>query len=271
MEKLENEKLPLWQEPGDTQTRTAISPEISFRFHCHSGLSCFNRCCREATIILSPYDILRLSRSLGFTTGELLRRHIRREAEAVSNLPLVLVKPARTGGCPFLGEAGCTVYGDRPAACRLFPLTQGSELSPEGVRDYYFLRRLDYCQGFSGEKEWTVASWQADQGFAEFDRPRRAWLQLILKQAQPGRTPIDDRIFSQFYIVAYDLDAFRTFVFESAFLPAHGLTLEEARPLGTDDLALLRFSAAYLEHLLFPAEALPLGQALKTALADPQR
>ena len=268
MGNLENDKLPLWQESSDTETRTAASPESSFCFHCHSGLDCFNRCCREATIILSPYDILRLSRSLDLPTGEFLRRHTRRETEPISNLPLALVKLARTGGCPFLGEAGCTVYGDRPAACRLFPLTQGSKLTAEGVKDLLFLRRLDYCQGFTGDQEWTVASWQADQGFADFDRPRRAWLQILLKQAQPGRPPLDDRILSQFYMVAYDLDAFRTFVFESAFLPAHGLTLEEAQLLGTDDLALLRFSAAYLEHLLFPAEAPPLSEALKPVLAE---
>jgi len=267
MEERENQKLPLWQEPGDTETRTAVSSETSFRFYCHSGLACFNRCCREATIILSPYDILRLSRSLGLSTGEFLRRHTRREVESWSGLPLVLVKPARTGGCPFLGEAGCTVYGDRPAACRLFPLTQGSELSAEGVVDHYFLRRLEYCQGFAGEQEWTVAAWQADQCFEDFDRPRRPWLRLLLQQAQPARAPQDGRTLSQFYMVAYDLDAFRTFVFESAILPAHGLTLEEARSLRTDDLALLSFSAAYLEHLLFPQEALPLRQALKKALA----
>jgi Fe-S-cluster containining protein len=268
MGKPENDKLPLWQDSSDTETRTAVSAESSFCFHCHAGLACFNRCCREATIILSPYDILRLSRSLGLTTGEFLRRHTRRETEAASNLPLVLVKQARTGGCPWLGETGCQVYGDRPAACRLFPITQGSELTQEGVRDRLFLRRLDYCQGFTGDQEWTVAAWQADQGFVEFDRPRRAWLRLLLTQAQPGRAPLDDRIISQFYMVAYDLDAFRTFVFESALLPAHGLTPEEARPLATDDLALLSFSAAYLEHLLFPAEAPPLAEALKAVIGE---
>jgi Fe-S-cluster containining protein len=268
MGKPENDKLPLWQDAGDTETRMEVSPESSFCFHCHAGLSCFNRCCREATIILSPYDILRLSRRLSLTTGEFLRRHTRRETEATSNLPLVLVKQARSGGCPFLGEAGCTVYEDRPAACRLFPITQGSELGPEGVRDRLFLRRLDYCQGFSGDKEWTVAAWQADQGFVEFDRPRRAWLRLLLTQAQPGRAALDDRILSQFYMVAYDLDAFRTFVFQSAFLPAHGLTPEETQPLGIDDLVLLSCSAAYLEHLLFPEEAPPLAEALKEVIGE---
>jgi Fe-S-cluster containining protein len=262
----ENQPLTLWQDPG-AEARTPVAPDSAFRFGCHPGLACFNRCCREATLVLSPYDILRLSRGLGLATGEFLRRHTRREEEGGSGLPLVLVKPARTGGCPFLGESGCTVYGDRPAACRLFPLTQGSALTPQGVVDHCFLRRLDYCQGFAGEREWTVAAWQDDQGFAVFDRLRRPWIDLFLRQAQPGRPPQDDRTLSQFYLMAYDLDGFRTFLFESAFLQVQGLTIEAARPLATDDLALLRFSAAYLELLLFPEEAGPLQDALETALA----
>jgi hypothetical protein len=243
-----------------------LFPESRFRFHCHPGLACFNRCCREAAVILSPYDILRLSRNLGLSTGEFLRRHTRRADEEGSFLPLVLVKPTRTGGCPFLGAAGCTVYGDRPAACRLFPVTQGSEFTPEGTVERFFLRRLEYCQGFEEGREWTLATWQADQGFPEFDRPRRPWLALLAKQAQPTRTPPDDRILSQFYMVAYDLDAFRIFVRQSAFLKTHGLSDDEATPLETDDLALLHLSAGYLEHLLFPAEAAPLSESLKSTV-----
>jgi uncharacterized protein len=262
-------RITLYQGPGDTETREKLSQESVFRFHCHPGLACFNRCCREATIILSPYDILRLSYRLSLTTGEFLQRHTVREEESRSRLPLVLIKPAHTGGCPFLGKGGCQVYEDRPAACRLFPLTQGSELTPRGVVDHYFLRRLEYCQGFAGEREWTLEVWQADQGFDEFDRPRRPWLHLLLKQAQPGRIPPDHRLLSQFYLMAYDLDAFRTFLFESAFLKAHSLTLEEALPLASDELALLKFSAACLEYLLLPEETPPLNQTFRAALADP--
>jgi uncharacterized protein len=260
--------LTLYQEYDDTETRALLQPESVFRFHCHAGLACFNRCCRDATIILSPYDILRLSCRLGLSTGEFLQRHTLRKAESRSRLPLTLVKHARTGGCPFLGPGGCQVYEDRPAACRLFPLAQGSEFTPQGVVDHYYLRRLDYCQGLAGEREWTIAAWKADQGFDEFHRPRRPWLRLLLQQAQPGRIPPDHRLLSQFYMMAYDLDAFRTFLFESAFLKAHGLTMEEALPLASDDLALIRFSAACLEKLLFPAKAQPLNRALAQALID---
>jgi Fe-S-cluster containining protein len=242
--------------------------EDRFRFDCHPGLDCFTRCCREAVIVLSPYDLLRLSRALGLTTGEFLRRHTRRQDEAGTLMPLVLMKPARTGGCPFLGAEGCTVYEDRPAACRLFPVVQGSELAPEGAVERHFLRRLDYCRGFAGEKEWTLKTWQAAQGFPEFDRPRRPWLAFLARQAQPGLIPPDDRILSQVYMVAYDLDGFRTFVFQSAFLASRGLTPTDAEPLKTDDLALLRVSAAYLERLLFPEKAAPLGEVLRRVLAE---
>jgi len=255
----------LYKEPDDTEAGAVLTPESSFCFQCRPELACFNRCCREATVILSPYDILRLSRRLGLATREFLSRYTRREAESRSRLPLVLVKHGRTGGCPFLGECGCTIYTDRPAACRLFPLTQGSELTPQGVVDHYFLRRLTYCEGLAAKQEWTVAAWLADQGFGEFHQPRRAWLTLLLKQGQPGRTPPDDRVLSQFYLVAYDLDGFRTFLFESAFLRRHGLDAEAAAPLKSDDLALLRFSAAFLEELLFPEEAPPLTEALHAA------
>ncbi len=261
--------INLYQEPDSTETREIFGPESTLGFHCHAGLSCFNQCCLEATIILSPYDILRLSCRLGLTTGEFLKRHTLRQEESRFGLPLVLVKHARTGGCPFLGQGGCQVYEDRPAACRLFPLAQGSELTPQGVADHYFLRRLDYCQGFNGEQEWTLKTWQTGQGFIEFDRPRRPWLRLLLQQAQPERDLLDYRLLSQFYMMAYDLDAFRTFLFESAFLKAHHLTLEEALPLASDDLALIRFSAACLEQLLFPDEARPLNQALAAILAHP--
>lgn len=259
--------LNLYRDQITPSEGNPLTSASTFAFQCRPGLSCFNRCCRETVIILSPYDILRLRTRLQLTTGEFLRRYTRRQSEARSGLPLVLLRPTRTGGCPFVGDAGCQVYADRPAACRLFPVIQGSELTAEGLLDHYFLKRLDFCEGFGSSREWTLASWQADQGFGEFDQHRRDWLRLLLKQGQPGRPLPDDRILSQIYLIAYDLDAFRTFLFESALLRAHHLRPEDVGFLKEDDLALLRFSAAYLELLLFPEEALPLPAILKNLVA----
>ena len=152
--------------------QAGLAPDSRFTFHCHADLPCFNQCCRTPTIILSPYDLLRLKQALGISSGALRERYTRQEIEPNANLPLLFVDVHRSpeGGCPFLGAQGCTVYPHRPAACRLFPLTMGSRLTPAGVEDHYFCRRLDYCRGFDGGVEWTVADWLANQGFAEMTR-----------------------------------------------------------------------------------------------------
>ncbi len=159
MAESEHYQLNIWQQPGDTETRTAVALASGLSFPLPPWVGrCFNRCCREATLILSPYDILRLSRRLGMATGDSMKRYTRREVEAGSGLPLVLARPAPSGGFPFLGEAGCTGNTDRPAACRLFPLAQGSELTPQGVRGPFFSAAPGLLPGVRGDPEWTAAA-----------------------------------------------------------------------------------------------------------------
>ncbi|HZE21081.1 MAG TPA: YkgJ family cysteine cluster protein [Desulfobaccales bacterium] len=226
-----------------------LDPYSTFTFHCHAGLPCFNRCCRTPTVILSPYDILRLKQALGITSRELLQRYTRQELESESNLPLVLIDPGRSaeGSCPFLGAQGCLVYAHRPAACRLFPITMGSKLTADGVVDYYFRRELDYCRGFDTDRQWTLSSWMANQGFGEYDRKRRAWIEIFLRAGVEPDIEVDALVQDLFATLAYDLDKFRRLVSEPAFLQAYGVEPEEASSLRTDDLALL-----HLSYRLFP-------------------
>jgi Fe-S-cluster containining protein len=235
----------------------SLSPDSRFRFHCHEGLACFNRCCLTPTVILSPYDLLRLKHGLGITSGQLRERYTRQEIEPYSNLPLVFIDAYRTpeSGCPFLGAQGCTVYAHRPAACRLFPLTMGSRLTAKGVQDYYFCRRLDYCRGLDADQEWTVASWQANQGFAEYDQGRREWLEILLKAGLTERPVVDALIQDLFATLAYDLDKFRRLIFDPVFLEAYDLEASALQDLHTDDLALLQFSYRFLPSVLSPEGA----------------
>jgi Fe-S-cluster containining protein len=241
--------VSVYQETDQAQ----LSWQSRFTFHCHAGLACFNRCCHTPTIILSPYDILRLREFLGITSGDFLQRYTRRETEERSNLPLIFLDPFGPSGegCPFLGDEGCTVYSHRPAACRLFPITMGSQLTEKGVVDYYFSRKLDYCQGFATEVEWTVESWQASQGFGEYDEGRRAWLELLLQQGLLG--PVDGRVQELFATIAYDLDKFRQLVAEPAFRLACNFDSEivEYFNTATSDTALLDFGYGYLNSVLF--------------------
>ena len=41
----------------EKQGLTVLTPDNDLRFECHEGLDCFTRCCRNVTIVLTPYDI----------------------------------------------------------------------------------------------------------------------------------------------------------------------------------------------------------------------
>jgi len=245
------ETMSLYQE----MDRESLSLDSSFRFHCQADLPCFNKCCHSPTIILSPYDLLPLRQGLGITSGQLRERYTRQEIEPNSNLPLIFIDAYRSseGGCPFLGTHGCTVYPHRPAACRLFPFTMGSRLTPDGVEDHYFCRRLDYCRGFTGEVDFTVASWMANQGFLEYDQGRRPWIEILLKAGLTEPLVVDAHIQDLFATLAYDLDRFRRLVFDPVFLEAYDaydIKAGALEDLKTDDLALLNFSYRLLPTIL---------------------
>ena len=44
----------------------------TFSFHCHSGVSCFNQCCRNLNLFLYPYDVLRLKHRLDISSDQFL-------------------------------------------------------------------------------------------------------------------------------------------------------------------------------------------------------
>ncbi len=239
-----------------------------FRFACGPEMACLNRCCEAGVIVLSPYDMLRLRRGLKLLSGEFLRRYTFRETEAGSGLPLVLLRPPRgqETGCPFVTQTGCAVYPDRPDACRLFPVAQGSELTPAGVADHLVLRQPEFCQGFQADREWTVAAWMASQGFLPDNPHRRAWISILLHRSLPGIPPANPHQQDLLYLAAYDLDNFRTFILESAFPKVYGFPAEALAPLQEDDEALLRFGLAFVAATLEGDEPSLVREALREAL-----
>lgn len=232
-----------------------LAANSRFQFHCHPGLACFNRCCHHPTIILKPYDILRLRRRLGMTAGDFLARYTLTITEDKSLLPLVCLEIDESGaGCPFLGPAGCRVYDDRPAACRLFPVVQGSRLGLEGIEDTYFCKRLEYCQGWGGGREWTLAQWQADQGLEPYDACNREWLEIILERGSLKQPRKDSRAATLFALASYDLDRFRHLACRTPLLQTLGIPAGAAALLEQSDEVLLRFGYKYLKMVLLVAE-----------------
>ncbi len=95
----------------------------TFRFSCHPGVSCFGACCSDLTLMLLPYDVLRLRRRLGLGSREFLDTYTE-TLEGDGGVPRVQLRMGddEQRSCPFVDDGACTVYEDRPGACRMFPL-----------------------------------------------------------------------------------------------------------------------------------------------------
>jgi Fe-S-cluster containining protein len=242
-----------------------LTLESRFKFRCHPGVPCFTQCCGKTTIILTPYDILRLRQRLNIPSGEFLAKYTRREPHDKSGLPMVIMAMERFAGrCPFVrAVTGCMVYSDRPATCRYYPVGQGTIITEKGVEEFYFLIREEHCRGYEEDAEWTVAAWREDQGVDRYDEMNLEWKTMMLRRAPDGGPVADERGNKLFHMVMYDLDQFRRFVFESRFLHIFQVEEDTQEKIWDDDEELLKFGYQYLKMALKIEETLeakvPLG------------
>ena len=153
-----------------------------FRFRCGSGLTCFTDCCHQLELALTPYDVLRLGSCLGLTGAEFLERYALIEKDEQDAFPRVYLGMVDDGraSCPFVSPQGCTVYPDRPGACRTYPLGRGARLGQDNCcDDFYVLINEPHCRGFAEESSQTVTSWLADQELAPYNEFNDLTMQIL--------------------------------------------------------------------------------------------
>jgi Fe-S-cluster containining protein len=241
--------------PEGLRDKKRLSKTESFPFACHPGVACFNRCCADVNIVLTPLDVLRLSRRLGLTTGEFLDRHALIPITKDLKIPVVMLRmgddPEKK--CLFVGEQGCTVYEDRPWSCRMYPV--GMAIPParagEEPEPVYVLFEDDFCEGRKEPKTWTVDQWRADQDVEPQEELEKGYREIVSHPWFIGGRQLDPRRMEMFHTACYDLDKFRSFVFESSFLQRFELEPGLVEEIRQDDEALLRFAFRWLRYALF--------------------
>jgi Fe-S-cluster containining protein len=243
------------EEPEVLRDKRKLAADERFSFSCHSGLPCFNTCCADVNIVLTPVDVLRLSRKLGLTTTDFLDRHALVPITKDLELPVIMLKmgaePEKK--CSFVGPDGCTVYEDRPWACRMYPV--GSAIPParagEEPEPIYFLFEDGFCKGHGEERSWTVAEWRENQGVQEHEELETGFREIVTHPWFIGGRKLDPRRMEMFFTACYDLDKFRSFIFDSTFLERFTVEPDLAERMRTDDIALLRFAFHWLRFALF--------------------
>lgn len=241
----------------------ALGLEERFRFRCHKGIPCFNKCCENTDILLTPYDLVRLKNRLDISSREFLDRHTRDcELDAHGTPGLKLGHKAGSRACVFLGPEGCTVYEDRPAACRYYALGLMSMHRKDSStdEDSYFVVKEDHCLGHLEPHEQTVGEYRRDQGVDRYDEANHEWRRIILKKRSTGPAVgrPSQRSFELFFLASYDIDGFRAFVASEGFRKVFDLSEEEYARLLTDEEALLQFAFRFLRQVLYGEKTIAL-------------
>jgi uncharacterized protein len=228
-----------------------------FHFNCHSGVDCYMVCCRNVDMYLYPYDVLRLKNGLKISSQDFMQQYSR-VIKGVSHpyFPAVMLKLTEdeSKACPFLAPEGCSVYMDRPSACRTYPLERGVDRTPvKGVAsEFYFMTNHSYCHGHQEEKTFTVKKWVRDQRLDEYNLMNDLWAEVDTVFAgnpwagEGSGGPKQQMAFT----ACYDIDNFRLMVAKHSLLDRFTLSRDRKRRINESDTELSKFAFEWLKYFL---------------------
>ncbi len=191
--------------------------EDTIKFYCYKGIICFNQCCYDVKLVLSPYEFLRLRRSLNLGIQEFIERYGEVYLGEVTQLPLISVNmDPYTFACPFLNEKeGCKVYQDRPASCRLYPLVRYLIKNKEGKNEEIFkIIRETHCKGHYENRPIKIKDYLKEQDLELYLFFNDLWGEIVIKRQKFSDTPLTGDMLDLIFTLAYDLDEFRNLIKE---------------------------------------------------------
>lgn len=232
-----------------------LSENDRFCFRCGPDMECFNRCCTDVNIFLTPYDVLRMRRESGMGSQEFLNKYTIIPFDKSLKLPIPqLEMVGDKTACPFVDfEKGCTIYANRPTPCRMYPIGFASPGESAGELDvpFYFVMHEDVCMGHDQSTEWTIMEWISDQGSEPFLEFGELFKQITLHKAFASDHQLAAKQVDIYWMSLYDLDRFRRFIFKSTFRKRFDVDEHDYNEMEKDDEALLRFGFKWVRMALF--------------------
>jgi len=242
-----------------------LNKQNKFKFNCHKNISCFNHCCSDVNIFLTPYDIIRLKNNLKISSQVFLDKYTLLPIDEKQNHPVVMLKMNNdeNKSCPFVGKEGCSVYKDRPWSCRMFPLGVASP-KDKGVNEeseFYFILEEPVCQGYNEERNLTVNDWIQDQQVEEYNEMGEYFKEISLHDFFKEGKKLEPAKLEMFYTVCYNIDKFREFVFDSTFLKRFDVDEDKIDKIKKDDEELLLFGFEWLKFCLYGEKTMKVKNA----------
>jgi len=225
----------------------------TYNFKCYPGIACFNACCSDLNMVLTPYDILRLRRALDVGSVDFLRTHTTMNMAEDTNFPVFHLRMTDNAArsCAFVTEKGCSIYENRPGACRMYPLGRATRPDGEGgVIEQFFVVQEDHCKGFNEPDEWTGASWVQDQGFAVYTANNDRYMNILARIKQAGH-PVPEKMGHMAVLALYKLDEFQRFIQKMQVFSRVEVDEEHQKTILSDEEATLEFAMDWIELMLF--------------------
>ena len=253
------------------QSLPQVEAGEEFWFACHSAVPCFNACCSDLTMPLTPYDVLRLQTGLALDSDSFFEEFADIACMSETGFPTMRLRMAEGVGspCPFLTKGGCGVYEHRSSACRTYPLGRATQPeNPEDPRnsavvEKFFLVREDHCKGFAEQKRWDTVSWLKDQGLEPYIAMNDRYMRLIaIYKSLAKGSKLSSRHATMALLCLYQMDRFADFIKSTKILDRLVLQGEWAAESPTDFAEKLEKDASM--RLIFGMEWLELvlfGQA----------
>ena len=235
------------KKPADSgEKRARLEREHQFRFNCYPGVSCFTQCCQDITIVLTPFDVLRLKNSLKISSDEFLEKYTIINQKEKQLIPLVILKMnEKDKKCPFVTPEGCTVYDDRPWPCRMYPL----DMNDDGT--FSLIVDASHCLGLKESDRWKISDWMSEQGIGPYEEMNELLSKITIPLFARELDITNPDITKMTLMSLYNLDKFRDFVFESTFLDRLEIEPERIEKIRNNDEDLLLLSFDWIEFGLF--------------------
>jgi Fe-S-cluster containining protein len=248
-----SEKFDLPRKSDTVPKKLGLGSDI--QFGCHSGIRCWNACCKRADVILTPYDVIRMKERLGMGSGEFLRAHTVPYQMDQDGIPGIKLRTDDDGACLFLTDEGCSIYSDRPTVCRYYPLGHVAMRLADAKVDesHYFLVKEDHCKGHKEDLVRTIHDYRKDLDIVEYDGYNKEWLQILLKKNSSGPSvgQLPAITLQLFFMASFDMDRFRRFVMSEQFRASYVMEDITYEVLEKEDLALMQFGVRFMKQAFF--------------------
>jgi Fe-S-cluster containining protein len=232
--------------PDKDNSRTRMDAEHVFQFNCSPGVPCFTQCCQDVTIVLTPYDLLRLKNALGISSDAFLDDYAVVLSKKNRLIPVVILKMNEDDKkCPFVSERGCTIYEDRPWPCRMFPLDMNED------ETFHLITDAGRCQGLKEDQKCRISDWLVEQGIPIYDQMNTLFSQITSPLRAQDFDIDNPKIYQMVFMALYNLDKFREFIFNSTFLDRFELDNIKVEKIKRSDIELLKFAFDWIKFGIF--------------------